>query len=152
MEIDKVALAYLVPRRACLDLCLHLTHKIRSYPRSWASWLKHWLFSKCSFSEKSSHAGFIFYFHSSPAQPSIDLSSHNSHQVFIISSLYTGDQIISQTDSRHEAGGWGAAQTSLSSDIKNCLHCLYFTLLDMTQHNTTQHNTTQHNTTQHNIT
>ena len=81
----------------------YLTPRIRSYPRSSASLLKHW---DCSASVlfwevKSCWVYVLFLL----PQHSSDLSSHNSHQVFIISSLYTGYQIISQTDSRHEAVG-----------------------------------------------
>ena len=83
MEIDKVASAHifrscrighwLTSNPSASIVCLYLNPRIRSYPRSWAScWLlKHWLFSKCSSSEKSSHAGFMFYFSScSPAKTS----------------------------------------------------------------------------------
>ena len=56
------------------------------------------------------------------------LSSHNSHHVFIISSLVT-DWISNYiTDGQPTwGGGWGPAQTSLWSRNKNSLHCLYLT-------------------------
>lgn len=51
----------------------------------------------------------------------------SSHQVFTILILYMGYQIISEADSRHQAGPQGRGRSSLSRGYKKCLHYLNFT-------------------------
>ena len=88
----------------------------------------------------SSHAGFILYFSSCrPTQPS---SPHIILIMFLSSpaSSLTGYQIISQTDSRHEAVGGDQLRPHYDLSNKNSLQGWFISDLTRWQHS--QHNWT----------
>ena len=141
MEIDKVS-PHLYSLATSQYLIQHVSVTwLRAYPRSVSSWLKHWLFSKCSFSEKSTPVMLGLYFISPPAAQHSPARPSSPHIILIMflsspASSLTGYQIISQTDSRHEAVGGDQLRPHYDLSNKNSLQGWFISDLTRWQHRT----------------
>ena len=141
MEIDKVS-PHLYSLATSQYLIQHVSVTwLRAYPRSVSSWLKHWLFSKCSFSEKSTPVMLGLYFISPPAAQHSPAQPSSPHIILIMflsspASSLTGYQIISQTDSRHEAVGGDQLRPHYDLSNKNSLQGWFISDLTRWQHRT----------------